>query len=52
MPQPLNYPGEAAPQTAGPYVHIGPAPRAAGFGTFETEPGADFAGRPKGSGSS
>ncbi len=48
MPQPLNYLRETASQTAGPYVHIGLAPRAAGFEMFETELGADIAGAAKG----
>jgi protocatechuate 3,4-dioxygenase, alpha subunit len=44
MPQPLNYLRETASQTAGPYVHIGLAPGAAGFRIFETELGTDIAG--------
>lgn len=44
MPQPLNYLHESASQTAGPYVHIGLAPGAAGFEIFETELGTDIAG--------
>lgn len=39
MVQPLNYLKETASQTAGPYVHIGLAPGAAGFKTFEQELG-------------
>lgn len=35
---------ETASQTAGPYVHIGLAPRAAGFQVFEREPGPVMAG--------
>jgi protocatechuate 3,4-dioxygenase alpha subunit len=44
MPQPLNYLRESASQTAGPYVHIGLAPGAAGFKLFEKELGTDIAG--------
>jgi protocatechuate 3,4-dioxygenase alpha subunit len=44
MPQPLNYLRETASQTAGPYVHIGLAPGAAGFKIFEAELGTDVAG--------
>ncbi len=44
MPQALDYIPETASQTAGPYVHIGLAPGAAGFEIFETELGADIAG--------
>ncbi len=44
MPQPLTYLRETASQTAGPYVHIGLAPGAAGFHLFETELGTDIAG--------
>ncbi|MBB5220317.1 protocatechuate 3,4-dioxygenase alpha subunit [Amaricoccus macauensis] len=44
MPQPLNYLKETASQTAGPYVHIGLAPGAAGFKIFEQELGTDIAG--------
>jgi protocatechuate 3,4-dioxygenase, alpha subunit len=44
MPQPLNYLRESASQTAGPYVHIGLAPGAAGFEIFEQELGTDIAG--------
>ncbi len=44
MAQPLDYLRETASQTAGPYVHIGLAPGAAGFGIFETELGGDIAG--------
>ena len=44
MPQPLNYLRETASQTAGPYVHIGLAPGAAGFQLFEKELGTDIAG--------
>jgi protocatechuate 3,4-dioxygenase, alpha subunit len=44
MPQPLNYLRETASQTAGPYVHIGLAPGAAGFQIFERELGHDIAG--------
>ncbi|MEM6728200.1 MAG: protocatechuate 3,4-dioxygenase subunit alpha [Pseudomonadota bacterium] len=35
---------ETASQTAGPYVHIGLAPRAAGFDIYEKESGHDIAG--------
>ncbi len=44
MAQPLTYLRETASQTAGPYVHIGLAPGAAGFQIFETELGTDIAG--------
>jgi protocatechuate 3,4-dioxygenase alpha subunit len=44
MVQPLNYLRETASQTAGPYVHIGLAPGAAGFEIFEKELGTDIAG--------
>lgn len=44
MVQPLNYLRESASQTAGPYVHIGLAPGAAGFDIFERELGHDIAG--------
>jgi protocatechuate 3,4-dioxygenase alpha subunit len=44
MPQPLHYLRETASQTAGPYVHIGLAPGAAGFQIFEAELGTDIAG--------
>jgi protocatechuate 3,4-dioxygenase alpha subunit len=39
MAQPLNYLRESASQTAGPYVHIGLAPGAAGFDIFREELG-------------
>ncbi|MFN6976793.1 MAG: protocatechuate 3,4-dioxygenase subunit alpha [Gemmobacter sp.] len=39
MPQPLPYTPETASQTAGPYVHIGLAPGAAGFTIFGRELG-------------
>lgn len=39
MPQTLDYLRETASQTAGPYVHIGLAPGAAGFRTFDQELG-------------
>jgi protocatechuate 3,4-dioxygenase, alpha subunit len=39
MVQALDYLRETASQTAGPYVHIGLAPGAAGFKTFEKELG-------------
>ena len=44
MPQSLNYLKETPSQTAGPYVHIGLAPGAAGFEIFETELGQNIAG--------
>lgn len=44
MPQPLNYLHESASQTAGPYVHIGLAPGAAGFDIYRRELGWDIAG--------
>jgi protocatechuate 3,4-dioxygenase alpha subunit len=42
--QSLNYLKETASQTAGPYVHIGLAPGAAGFKTFEQDLGQVIAG--------
>ena len=44
MPQDLAYLKETASQTAGPYVHIGLAPGAAGFDIYERELGHDIAG--------
>lgn len=44
MAQGLNYLRESASQTAGPYVHIGLAPGAAGFDIYEKELGWDIAG--------
>jgi protocatechuate 3,4-dioxygenase alpha subunit len=44
MVQPLDYLKETPSQTAGPYVHIGLAPGAAGFSIFERELGWDIAG--------
>lgn len=44
MPQVLNYLRESASQTAGPYVHIGLAPGAAGFDIYKRELGWDIAG--------
>lgn len=44
MVQTLTYLKETASQTAGPYVHIGLAPGAAGFTLYETELGTDIAG--------
>lgn len=44
MPQQLNYLRESASQTAGPYVHIGLAPGAAGFDIYRQELGHDIAG--------
>lgn len=44
MPQSLTYLRESASQTAGPYVHIGLAPGAAGFDIYEQELGHDIVG--------
>ena len=44
MPQALHYLKESASQTAGPYVHIGLAPGAAGFDIYKQELGWDIAG--------
>lgn len=44
MVQKLNYLKETPSQTAGPYVHIGLAPGAAGFDIYERELGWDIAG--------
>ena len=44
MVQPLNYLKETASQTAGPYVHIGLAPGAAGFHIYARELGEVIAG--------
>lgn len=44
MPQKLTYLKESASQTAGPYVHIGLAPGAAGFDIYQQELGHDIAG--------
>lgn len=44
MVQSLNYLKESASQTAGPYVHIGLAPGAAGFDIYRHELGRDIAG--------
>lgn len=44
MVQKLGYLRECASQTAGPYVHIGLAPGAAGFKLYGTELGQDIAG--------
>lgn len=44
MPQSLRLLRETPSQTAGPYVHIGLAPGAAGFEIFGTELGHDIAG--------
>jgi len=44
MPQKLDYLPETASQTAGPYVHIGLAPGAAGFDIYKQELGWDIAG--------
>lgn len=43
MPQKLDYLIETASQTAGPYVHIGLAPGAAGFSIFAQELGQTIA---------
>ncbi|ASP19430.1 protocatechuate 3,4-dioxygenase alpha chain [Antarctobacter heliothermus] len=44
MVQKLDYLKETPSQTAGPYVHIGLAPGAAGFDIYEQELGWDIAG--------
>ena len=44
MPQPLDYLKEFAAQTAGPWVHIGLAPGAAGFDIYRQELGRNIAG--------
>jgi protocatechuate 3,4-dioxygenase alpha subunit len=44
MVQALNYLKESASQTAGPYVHIGLAPGAAGFDIYRRELGHDITG--------
>lgn len=44
MSRTLDYLKETASQTAGPYVHIGLAPGAAGFEIYESELGHDIAG--------
>jgi len=44
MPQSLDYLKETPSQTAGPYVHIGLAPGAAGVQIFDKELGWDIAG--------
>lgn len=44
MPQSLEYLKETPSQTAGPYVHIGLAPGAAGFQIYDQELGEDIAG--------
>ena len=44
MAQKLDYLRESASQTAGPYVHIGLAPGAAGFQIYDQELGHDIAG--------
>ncbi|MGR3712067.1 MAG: protocatechuate 3,4-dioxygenase subunit alpha [Shimia sp.] len=44
MAQDLNYRKETPSQTAGPYVHIGLAPGAAGFDIYDQELGKDIAG--------
>ena len=44
MKQQLNYLAESPSQTAGPYVHIGLAPGAAGFSIFKRELGQIIAG--------
>ncbi len=44
MVQALHYLKESASQTAGPYVHIGLAPGAAGFDIYRQELGRDITG--------
>lgn len=44
MTRSTDYLKESASQTAGPYVHIGLAPGAAGFDIYENELGWDIAG--------
>lgn len=44
MAQDLDYLKETASQTAGPYVHIGLAPGAAGFDIYDRELGWDITG--------
>ncbi len=44
MPQELQYLNETVSQTAGPYVHIGLAPGAAGFDIYKQELGHDIIG--------
>ena len=44
MVQRLHYLKETPSQTAGPYVHIGLAPGAAGFGIYRCELGQDITG--------
>lgn len=44
MPQDLHYLKESASQTAGPYVHIGLAPGAAGFDIYRRKLGHDITG--------
>ena len=44
MAQPLDYLKESPSQTAGPYVHIGLAPGAAGFEIYRHELGHDITG--------
>ncbi|UWQ82742.1 protocatechuate 3,4-dioxygenase subunit alpha [Leisingera caerulea] len=44
MPQRLDYLKETPSQTAGPYVHIGLAPGAAGFQIYDQELGWEIAG--------
>ena len=44
MVQRLHYLKESASQTAGPYVHIGLAPAAAGFDIYDNELGRDITG--------
>jgi protocatechuate 3,4-dioxygenase alpha subunit len=44
MPQSLDYLKESPSQTAGPYVHIGLAPAAAGFSIYRQDLGQDIAG--------
>lgn len=44
MAQRLPYLSETPGQTAGPYVHIGLAPRRAGVGIYDADPGGTIAG--------
>lgn len=44
MVQRLDYLKETPSQTAGPYLHIGLAPRRAGFDMYESDPGLVIAG--------
>jgi len=44
MTRKLPYLDETPSQTAGPFVHIGLAPRAAGFDIYDADPGGTIAG--------